>query len=63
MKLRTVDPKQIKWPEVRVTAQFDEELYQQFKDSIAAVGQITPPICYEVGQDLCLLYTSPSPRD
>uniref|UniRef100_A0A6M3MAW4 ParB-like N-terminal domain-containing protein n=1 Tax=viral metagenome TaxID=1070528 RepID=A0A6M3MAW4_9ZZZZ len=54
MKLRTVDPKQIKVPEVRVTAQFDEELYQQFKDSIKEVGQITPPICYEVGEELIL---------
>jgi len=45
MKLRKVDPHQIKVPEVRVTAQFDEELYAQFKESIKAVGQITPPIC------------------
>ena len=54
MKLRKVKPTDIKVPEVRVTAQFDEELYQQFKDSIKAVGQITPPILYEVGGELIL---------
>lgn len=54
MKLRKVNPHTIKIPEVRVTAQFDEELYEQFKESIKAVGQITPPICYEVGEDLIL---------
>jgi len=54
MKLRKVDPHSIKVPEVRVTAQFDEDIYQQFKDSIEAVGQITPPICYEVEGELVL---------
>ncbi|GAI82625.1 unnamed protein product, partial [marine sediment metagenome] len=34
MKLRKVKPADIKVPEVRVTAQFDEDLYQQFKDSM-----------------------------
>jgi len=54
MKLRNVDPHSIKVPEVRVTAQFDEELYKQFQDSIAVVGAITPPICYEVEKELVL---------
>ncbi len=54
MKLRKINPHDIKVPEVRVTAQFDEELYQRFQDSIKAVGQITPPICYEVGEELIL---------
>jgi len=54
MKLRSVNPKEIKVPEVRVTAQFDEELYQQFKESIKAVGQITPPICYEIEGEMVL---------
>lgn len=54
MELRNIDPHSITVPEVRVTAQFDEELYQQFKDSIAAVGSITPPICYEVEGELIL---------
>jgi len=52
MKLRRVDPKTIKWPEVRVTAQFDPELYEQFKASIKEVGQIAPIICYQVGEEL-----------
>jgi len=54
MKLRKVDPKSINVPEVRVTAQFDEDLYAQFKNSIAEIGQITPPICYEVDGQLVL---------
>ena len=54
MKLRKIDPHTIKIPELRVTAQFDEELYQQFKDSIKAVGQIAPIICYEVEGELVL---------
>jgi len=54
MKLQKVDPHQIKVPEIRVTAQFDEELYAQFKESIKAVGQITPPICYKVEEELVL---------
>ena len=54
MKLRKVNPHSIVVPEVRVTAQFDEELYQQFRESIIEAGQITPPICYEVGEDLVL---------
>lgn len=54
MKLRKIDPHNIKVPEVRVTAQFDEDLYQQFKDSIKAVGQISPPICYEVEGEMVL---------
>ena len=52
MKLRRIDPKTIKWPEVRVTAQFDEVLYAQFKESIKTVGQIAPIICYQVGEEI-----------
>lgn len=54
MKLRTVDPKQIKVPEIRVRARFDEEALKVFQETIKAVGQITPIICYEIGQDLVL---------
>lgn len=54
MKLRKVDPSLIKVPEVRVTAAFDPELYQQFQESIKAVGAITPPIVYEVEGELVL---------
>ena len=48
MKLRRVNPNKIMIPEVRVTAQFDPELYEMFKKSIADVGQITPIICMEL---------------
>jgi len=54
MKLRKLNPITIKVPEVRVTAQFDEELYQQFKNSIVAVGQVAPVICYEVEGEMVL---------
>ena len=54
MKLRTVDPKQIKVPEVRVRARFDEEGLKVFQETIKAIGQITPIICFEVGQELVL---------
>ncbi len=45
MKLRKVNPNKIMVPEVRVTAQFDEELLAQFKSSIKETGQIAPIIC------------------
>ena len=48
MKLRRINPNKIMVPEVRVTAQFDPELYGMFKKSIADVGQITPIICMEL---------------
>ena len=54
MKLRKVKPLDIKVPELRVTAQFDPELFEQFKESIREVGQITPIVCYEVDSELVL---------
>ena len=54
MKLKKVDPGTIKVPEVRVTAQFDDELLTQFKDSLDAIGQIAPIIVYQVGEELVL---------
>lgn len=51
MKLMWLDPKSIKVPEIRVTAQFDDELLAQFKDSLDAIGQIAPIIVYQVGED------------
>ena len=55
MKLRRVNPDKIVVPEVRVTAQFDPELYEMFKKSIADQGQITPIICMEVNEQIMLV--------
>lgn len=44
----------IKVPEIRVRAQFDDELFKEFRESIKAVGQIAPIICYQVGEELVL---------
>jgi len=54
MKLRKVNPHTIKVPEVRVTAQFDEELRERFSESIKAIGQLSPPLVYQVGEELVL---------
>ncbi len=55
MKLRRVKPDTIKIPEVRVTARFDEETWQQFQASIKEVGAIAPIICCMVNEDLVLV--------
>ena len=54
MKLRKVAPESIRIPEVRVSARFDPDLYEQFRASLREIGQITPPICYQVDGDLVL---------
>ena len=48
MKLRKVDPNSIVVPEVRVTARFDPELWEQFQSSIKEIGAVAPIICCEV---------------
>lgn len=55
MKLRRIDPRKITIPEVRVTAQFDEETLAMFKASIKEVGQIAPIICCQVDGDFVLV--------
>jgi len=55
MKLRRVSPSKIMVPEVRVTAQFDEELLEQFKQSMQEVGQIAPIICCYVDNQYVLV--------
>ena len=47
-----MDPRKIQWPEIRVTAQFDEELFAQFQESLKEIGQVAPPIVYEVEGEL-----------
>ena len=54
MKLRKVDPKSIKIPEVRVAARFEPDQWEQFQASLREIGQISPPICYQVDGDLVL---------
>lgn len=55
MKHRQVKPDDIKIPETRVTARFDEETWEQFKSSIKEVGAIAPVICCEVEGQLVLV--------
>ena len=55
MELRTVPPDAIRVPEVRVNARFDEEGWEQFKNSIKGVGVIAPVICMEVDGELVLV--------
>ena len=55
MKLRKIKPSQIKVPELRVTAQFDEETRQVLRDSIKEVGIIAPVICQEIDGNIVLV--------
>jgi ParB/RepB/Spo0J family partition protein len=55
MKLRQVSPDKIRIPEVRVTARFDPETWQQFQQSMDKVGSIAPIICCEVEGELVLV--------
>lgn len=55
MKLRRVKPDDIVVPEVRVTAKFDPEMWEQFRSSMKEVGAIAPIICIEVDEKLHLV--------
>lgn len=55
MKLRRVKPDSIQIPEVRVTARFDEEMWEQFRSSIKELGAIAPIICIENEKGLFLV--------
>lgn len=55
MKLRKIKPDKIMIPEVRVTAQFDKEIWEQFRSSIKEVGQIAPIICCLVDSQFVLV--------
>jgi len=54
VKLRRVDPRKIRIPEVRVTARMSEETAEQFKSSVKEVGIDEPIKCYLVGEELWL---------
>ena len=55
MKLRNVKPQDIVVPEVRVTAHWEQDLYQMFRESMKEVGMIEPPICMTVDGRLTLV--------
>jgi len=55
MKLRTVDPRKIQVPEVRVTSSFDGEILAMFKRSIQELGILEPPLVVQVNSDLVLV--------
>ena len=55
MKLRNVRPHDIVVPEVRVTAHWEQDLFQMFKDSVKEVGMIEPPLCMEMDGRLTLV--------
>ena len=55
MKLRKVKPSQIKVPELRVRARFDQEVLVQFQSSIKEAGILAPVIACQVNEDLILV--------
>jgi len=54
MELRRVKISDIQVPEVRVTARFTPEIWEQFQASMRTTGQIAPIIVYETAQGLVL---------
>lgn len=55
MKLIRVNPEQIKIPELRVRARFDQEILAQFKSSIKETGIVAPVIVCSTGIELVLV--------
>jgi ParB/RepB/Spo0J family partition protein len=55
MKIRKVKIEDIQIPEVRVTARFSEEEWEQFRSSLKEVGAIAPIICIENEKGLFLV--------
>lgn len=55
MKLRRVKPDNIKIPEIRVTARFDDETWAEFQASIKEIGAIAPIICCLVDEEFVLI--------
>jgi len=45
----------VKVPELRVRARFDQEIWEQFQNSIREAGIISPVIVCQVGEDLVLV--------
>ncbi|MBU2685936.1 MAG: ParB/RepB/Spo0J family partition protein, partial [Gammaproteobacteria bacterium] len=55
MKLLRVKPSQIKVPEVRVTAQFDQETRDLLRQSISETGIVNPILVQKIEEDLVLI--------
>jgi ParB-like chromosome segregation protein Spo0J len=55
MRHRKVNPDLVNVPDVRVTARFDPETWEQFQASMAELGAIAPIICCEVDGQLVLV--------
>ena len=55
MKLRKIKPSLIRVPEVRVTAQFDEQTRQLLRDSIKQTGILAPVLVQEIDGELVLV--------
>jgi ParB-like chromosome segregation protein Spo0J len=55
MKHRKVNVDQVQVPEVRVTARFDPETWEQFQASMTEIGAIAPIICCEVDGQVVLV--------
>lgn len=55
MELLEVKPEDIIIPEIRVTARFDEETWEQFRSSMQGIGAIAPIICIKNEKGLFLV--------
>ena len=55
MKLRRVKPGEIKVPELRVKARFDQEIWSQFQNSVREAGIVSPVIVCQINEDLVLV--------
>lgn len=55
MKLLKVKPSQVKVPELRVRAKFDQETLLQFQSSVREAGILAPVICCQTNEDLVLV--------
>jgi len=55
LKHLKVKPSQVKIPELRVKAKFDQETMAQFQSTIKQLGIISPLITCQVGEDLVLI--------
>ncbi|MBA7582281.1 hypothetical protein ES708_24209 [subsurface metagenome] len=55
MKLVKVKPQLVKVPELRVKARFEEEVWQQFQNSIREAGIVSPIIVCQIAEELVLV--------